>query len=367
MGSIGRILKRKPIPPPNHFLGGSGIDFPTAASIQSFYSGGAIAFKRYKNDGPNNEVSFYRRGTYDLQGLNAFYQKTVDYYLDIQGKMIVSNQGVFRSTNIYRFYVPNNPLWRGPSGFFTLNDIETRGYLNMPNWTGEGDNQNHMFNSGSGTNQLDVIYAPKLTRMTLQQTSRFNFQNQTAIRRIVWPRVKNMSAFFDSSIFGNVNPAAIFYLAKEMSYYNNGNENRHVTYWKGLGCTIRYVENQMKPNAINDLAITNKGTTQVDVTFSIPSVNENAIDGYEVWIYDVNVTGEDRWQQYMAHSEATVSGHTVSGLTEGATYRVKLRTFDFYYNVSDFSNEVEFTLNTVGILVGVVNATSGNFATLIEG
>ncbi len=367
MGSISRTLKRKPIPPANTFVGGAGIEHPTASDFAAKIGSTAISLKKYLVDNPDNEVSFYKRGNYGISALSAFQNQVVNYYYDTDGKITLqTNQGVFRNCNFYRVHMPNVPLFRSPSGFFTLNSIQTRGYLYLPGWTGLGDNQNHIWNSGSSSNQLDVLYAPKLVQLTLQQTSRFNFQNQTAIRRVIWPRVKNMSAFFDSSIFGNVNSSCIFYLAKEISYYVNGNENKHAAYWRGLGCTIRYVENQLKPNVVNDLAVTNIGTSQADITFSIPAVNENSIDGYEIWIHDINAIGEDRWQQYMPHSEATVSGHTISGLTEGATYRVKLKTFDFYYNVSDFSNEVEFTLNTTGILAGVINATSGHLANLIE-
>lgn len=359
MGAIKRTLRRKPLPPPNTFIGGLGLNYPTSTSgIAGEIGVTPISLKRYKSDGPNNEVSFFKRHNYGISALNAFYTKEVTYYYDEGEKCTInSNQGVFRSCKIYRFWIPKTQLWQAPSGYFTLNSVQTRGYLYLPYWTGVGNNQNHIWNSGSATNKLDVLYAPNLVNLTLQLQERSNFAGQTLIRRVVWPRLKTMSAYQNYSIFTNVNPACIFYLSKEMSYYDNGNENRHVTYWRNRGCEIRWVENMVQPNSVNDLAVT-PGTSSAEITFSAPSVNINPIDGYEIWIYDVNATGYDRWQKYMPHSEALVSGHIITGLEQGKTYRVKLKTFDYYYNLSEFSNEVEFTTNTIGLLQGSSFGTS---------
>jgi hypothetical protein len=359
MGAIGRILKRKAFPKPNTFIGGLGLNYPTSTSgITGQLGVTAISLKRYRSDGPDNEVSFYKRHDYGIAALNAFAGTEVTYYYDEGEKCSInSNQGVFRNTKIYRFWIPRTKLWQGPSGYVTLNNVQTRGYLYLPYWTGEGNNQNYIWNSASVTNKLDILYAPKLTRLTLQLQARRNFVNQTLIRRVVFPRIKTLNANHESYIFTNVNPACIFYLSKEMSYYNQGNENKHVTYWRNRGCEIRWVENMLVPNPVNDLAV-NQGTTTAELVFSIPSVNVNSIEGYEIWIHDINTTGYDRWQKYMPHSEALGSGHIITGLQQGTTYIVKLKTFDYYYNLSEFSNEIQFTTNIIGLLQGTINGTS---------
>jgi len=94
------------------------------------------------------------------------------------------------------------------------------------------------------------------------------------------------------------------------------------------------------------LSVKNIGADRADLDFTVPAVTQNPIDGYEVWISDQNETGLERWQGLTSKEEIFAPLDTILQLLPNTTYKLKIRVFDYYYNISEFSNEVEFT--TIG-------------------
>jgi hypothetical protein len=84
------------------------------------------------------------------------------------------------------------------------------------------------------------------------------------------------------------------------------------------------------PDAVSDLSTGTITATTVVLNFTEPS-STNAVLQYEVWV-------DGAFWQWI-----TASGGAVTGLVTATNYDIQIKTADIYYNISGFSNNVNFT------------------------
>jgi len=338
-----KIFKTR-LPDPNSFVGGVGIALNTRALLRAqLASAGATLrttqMKNFRNDGPNNECSFFIRDQYPRMGYTASFisNPNLTYLVDEGGHIKAINQGAFNgASNFQRIHFPGVTGLLSPSGYFTLNGTGIKGWVSLPKLTGQESHMNHIFNGSKVT----TFYMPLLTRIALQLASRTNFANITTLKRVYMPICQTLSSLTSSDIFLNVPAGTIMYLDPFLATNNGGGRDAHVVYWEDTrAAVIRYVDDLTAANPVVDLASANITVNSVDLTFTPPAPNVNGNDFYEVWIDD----GVSRWMKYVSWQEVTGSGQTVTGLASATNYDIKIRNVDTLHNYSTFSNIINFT------------------------
>jgi hypothetical protein len=117
-----------------------------------------------------------------------------------------------------------------------------------------------------------------------------------------------------------------------------GTNDRNLVSWKLAGTEIRYVPAFVVPNPINDLSVSSITSNSCQLNFTIPTDVAYPVDFYEVWIYN----GTSLKGLLVPDREITTSGAVITGLPSGKQHTIKIVVRDYYYNGSDFSNEITF-------------------------
>ncbi len=331
------------LPDPNTFVGGVGVALNTTTLMQGQLASTnptirTTMIKNFKNDGPNNDCSFYVGSNYPRAFyVTSFVSNTdVTYFVDEPGHITSIQQGCFRDAiNFERIHFPGLTEIRSPSGFFTLSGTGIKGWVSFPSFNGT-ELLNYIFNGS----KVETFHFPILTQIHLQLTSRLAFANITTLKRVYMPVCTSLSSFTDASIFNNIPSGTIMYLDPFLETSDGGSRDPHVIYWEDTrSAVIRYVTDITAANPITDLADANITANSVDLTFSIPTPNVNGNDFWEVWIDD----GVSKWLKHVSWQEVTGSGQTITGLAGATNYNIKARTVDTLHNYSTFSNIVNFT------------------------
>jgi hypothetical protein len=132
------------------------------------------------------------------------------------------------------------------------------------------------------------------------------------------------------------------YTVSGANFVGGGGRNGAIAYAEDTrGCDIRYVDDFTLPDPPTALSASSISEYSFTLSFTEPTPNVNGTDGYQLWIDD-KITP---WYPYMPHDEilSGVTATTVNGLINGKKHTVKLRTFDGFYNLSEFSTELEVT------------------------
>ena len=152
----------------------------------------------------------------------------------------------------------------------------------------------------------------------------------------------NLNGIGNIATFTNVKTNCIFYVNPIMeTIYLGGLDQTLASLVSTRNAEIRYVTNDIMPNPVINVSGYNITSNSVDLSFSEPLPNTNAVDFYEVWVDDGFGLNHSR----VPHQEIQSSGGTVLNLTPNTTYKIKLKTCDYLYNVSNFSNEITITTN----------------------
>jgi len=356
----------------NFLFGGVADKYPTKAlfapqldagnfqgsSVAYWNTTGMVRFERHYKNGPwkySHELGIMVRLPKAMFYVDSFFADTrITYVLDIDGRCTLINQGVLRqASNLERMHFPGATHISSPSGYFTfLSLTKLKGHIIFPKLTGELYNMNHIFNNAVLVETLEM---PLLTRIALQLASRSNFQNMNGLKRVYMPLCVTFVYATGGvpSIFGNIPAGTIMYLHPSLETSDGGLRHASVVYWEDTrGAVIRYVNEFTAPNTVNDLSASSVTETSFNLDFTVPSVTVNAIEYYEVWIYD----DINRWRYFTSHQEIVTTGGTILGLESGTTYRVEIKTVDILFNKSSFSNQI--TVRTPGIRGEIVQRTS---------
>ncbi|MEM4935383.1 MAG: fibronectin type III domain-containing protein [Thermoplasmata archaeon] len=298
---------------PNTFFGGVGNTITNPEMMAAKMSGiNAGYIKSFAID-ENNNISFYVNKNWALSDKAFEENKDLTYIISANNKL--TNIGYTLSGgNDVNLFNASNCEWALSYNitFIGRQAIQRSGLKKMyyPKCTGLGNN-------GFGALSNFKAYFPELTQMGTGLTS---FTASYA----------SSKAYF--------NP----YLRTS----NNGGINAEIQEFITKGGTVVWTDSLVPPSSITDLSVT-PSTTTATVTFT-PPASTNAIDFYEVWLEEVGsfnpvhrFTPRDQ--------ELTASGQTITGLTSGKTYKLRLATCDVFYNGSGmsetpaFSNEIIFT------------------------
>lgn len=244
----------------------------------------------------------------------------------------------YDSSNITTFSIDGNnniyaeltePYWVTINSFSTDNDIT---YFIDLNGGCIGINQ-FSFQGAGTTSKLKMFYSQTALIRGTTNTSR-NFRNRTANFKLIY-------APFDAQIGETqLNNQAYDLLTTAIKIFANvGSETNNAGGVEGdiqnaitqKSAVVTYVTDTVSiPNAVSDLSTASITATSVVLNFTAPS-SVNAILQYEVW---VNGAFWD-W--------ITASGGSVTGLTSATNYNIQIKTADIFYNISELSNNVNFT------------------------
>ena len=142
----------------------------------------------------------------------------------------------------------------------------------------------------------------------------------------------------------------IWYMNPLMETIDNGNPHPNMVNLASsinFNNEVRYVVNNIKPNAVSDLTVSNITSSTIQINFTTPTVNTNSIDFYYVYLDYSGISFEFKYSTSHEISaffkEISASGDVLTGLPSGTEITMQIQTVDYYHNVSDYSNIVTFT------------------------
>jgi len=320
MGIIAASRLRGVFNEPNFFIGGVGQELTNESQASTMFTNiSSSQIESFSIDSDNN-ISFYVNpdNNFDLESsyFNMFssfggywvsnnFPATLTYFIDTEN-LIKSFPSFFffrqRSLNYLQVLGLENVGQRT----FQSNDIKK---FYFPNLLLGNDFQTYIFNS-----QIERFYAPILNR----------FGKSTGDNRLF-------------EIFGFSNPKKIYYNTTAATN-NSGNPDGDIQYCIDSGFQGVVILNQIRPNKISNIVLSNIGTNSVDISFDAPTGSENTIDFYEIFLIDGSVLNN-----FKPITESTTNSLTLNGLESGKNYLIKVKAADIYFNLSDFETSQSFT------------------------
>ena len=325
---------------PNTFVGQIGTDISSKEDMASYLSVSASDLKVF-SIAPDNTVSFYVGKEHSLAH-DAFYlDNFITSYWDLDGKIIGSGGRVF--------YPDPQPSLQLYAYLPKLNYIGQQMFIfhqNSLNYNLEGAvsyDTNQIFR-GSGTRNLRL----PLLEYTVGSNPFQNAFDNPRNKRGYLPKFNpTMIQTNSADLYGAViNSGVIIYTHPDMATADSGNPHPSIVNIISQGAIVRYVTSFTPPENITDLSASDITATSVKLNFTPPTA-VNGLDFYEIWLDDG--TGKLEQKYFPIQQELTASGQTLTGLTPGTTYKIKLSAIDMFYNGAGqsttpaFSNEVIFT------------------------
>jgi len=299
----------------NVVLGGIGSEINTLAKIATYMGTSESNIKLFAIDSDNN-VSFSVLESYTKP--STFTQNEIlSFYYEFEGKVIHTESITISYPSPFKRVILNSEITFG-SQDFRLKELE---YAILPNVTGGGQGA-----FGQQRGNLKRVYLPRW--LTEDENYNFNF----------------------GGAYSDIAKNAIWYFNKFLETSNNGGINSSIQLTvldQGGNAEVRFIQNLDKPNAVSDLSVSNITSGSVDLNFTTPSINTNAIDFYYVYIDFEGISFEFKYSTRHEISaffkEITSSGDTLTGLPSNKDISIQIQTVDYYHNVSDYSNTVTFT------------------------
>lgn len=306
------------------------IDHPTDPELcsLSFYAKNVTSLNWYSFAHPDVEPLF------DSYIRSAPPASDPTYFIDLDNQIDKSNgRGFFNDNNNIEYLKTDGIINLTPQLISTM--VSPPRVLEFPNAKIIENPGEILFNNWRLA--LDRIYLPKLI-----------------------PQTPTYDRYFNNWSIRRNNALKIVYLHPDWGTINSGNRHASLDYMasKNGFTDFRYVTNFVKPNAVTDLSFTNVEANNLTLNFSIPSINTNLIDFFEVWLDDatnnviqqnfplgeVNSNGESiNFFSNLQTKNIEVNNLSSLGLKSNTTYTLKLKTVDYLYNKSNFSNEITFT------------------------
>jgi hypothetical protein len=210
-----------------------------------------------------------------------------------------------------------------------------------------------VFCSGQDNNEIAIMSTESITRFGFRQNTKLKraiytkatfldgrnqFQYCPALERVDLRNVINSvgsypggQAPFDTNngvkLYVNPNWESDSGLVQA---YNNNVNNR--------GGSLIEVLNDINPNAVSNLQLTNITNNSVDITFNSSLNSENTIDFYDVYLYDGNLL-----TKINPNKEIDTNSTTITGLNSNTQYQILIRAVDIYLNFSEYTESNQFT------------------------
>ncbi len=295
-----------------------------------------------------NNLSFYiDKDSYNISNngqYNSFFNnQELTYFIDLEGKIKKLNQTFRDANNCEYLYLPG--VYNSRSQIIRY--MRNLKYVWLPNIL------NISSYAYSGNNLLRELYHPLLSSCEILP----NFPS--SIKHLYLDSITNDS--FDESrddFFNGLSNDCVVYLNKSLQ--NNLTSPNLIKLQDTYSAQIRYIDNYDKPNPPTNLSYLIDGINILFTYDSSSNLSRNEpIQEIRLYINDMErMTYEDVGQ---------FSYNTINlELKDGD--RVKITFLDYYYNESDFSNEVIFTFSANTFIGGIgdVFNTVESFANFIN-
>ncbi len=169
----------------------------------------------------------------------------------------------------------------------------------------------------------------------------FQFYDAYNLEVCCLPKCITYGAWIDATkpyIFqGSTKTGFRLYAEPTMQTINAGAEEGDIAWARAnKSARIAYVTDFTAPNPITDLSVATVYGTALQLNFTAPTGNTNAIEFYEVWVNGVYV-------------KKIVSGGFVTGLSLNTSYTIEVKPTDIYYNKST-SNIVTQTTSATYVI-----------------
>ena len=152
------------------------------------------------------------------------------------------------------------------------------------------------------------------------------------------PKTTTLGATVGSNnVFTAASPK--IYTHPSLATNNGGSPDGDLT-----GKNVVYVTNFTAPNSITNLSITNVYATAIQLNFTPPTGNTNAIDYYECYVNGVY------------KNNILASGGYITGLMANTSYTIKLIPVDIFYNKS--TSNIITTLTSATYVIPASNIVS---------
>ena len=204
------------------------------------------------------------------------------------------------------------------------------GYVWMPNV------QNHLGREAFD----DALWKKRAYFPNLKHLGRRNFlsayKSKTETLRIYAPNCIDMS---DTFIAGATVPTPVpgrfdhTILYMDYAFWNGITTHDQLNAFLASSGTLVLIQDYTRPSIPSNVVISNVTATTFDITFN-PSTFTNAFGWYEIFCE----TDDNPVSWYFHHKEILTTTATITGLTSGKNYQVKVRAADEYMNLSPFSN-----------------------------
>lgn len=199
------------------------------------------------------------------------------------------------------------------------------------------------FTSGN-YDKLKIVHLPNCTEVVYGGAPSFPYNCR--ITRLYLPLATTWgTTTANNNIFGYNATYTNLYAEPTMETINGGGVEGDIAFLDSkTGSTVTYVSDFTPPGNITDLSAGTITSSSVVLNFT-PPTSTNSLDFYEVWAYD----GTTQIYKHFPFVEITASGATITGLSPGTTYTIKLAACDIYMNGSglnaspSWSNEIEIT------------------------
>jgi len=190
---------------------------------------------------------------------------------------------------------------------------------------------------------FNIAYFPK-TLMLSGYGSAYCFRNNPNLTVIYLPNCTrygsiNVSSQWTDRAFNNIPNLEYIYVHPSMMTINAGGLEANLLAAQNSGATIIPVTSTVPPEDIADLSASSITNSTVDLNFT-PPTSVNGIMQYDVFVDDG--TG-DLIKLHFKTSSILATGETLSGLSSGVTYIIKIQPTNNFYTKGNFSNKITIT------------------------
>jgi len=264
----------------NTFIGGVASVITTSGALASRLGIASNRITNFKIVGSDIECRI--SGSYGIPLFCTGIELVISYYRDFDGLVTSIGSQAFYFTNVREVYTPN-------ATSIGLEAFDQNGSV------------------GQDKSSLKILYIPRVTTIGTTVLNNNVFRANTGKPKIyAHPSLQTINA-------GGVEGDLAFAIAD--------------------GATVRYVTNFTAPSSITNLTAGFVYGTAIQLNFTAPTGNTNAIEFYECYVngvYKNTITG---------------SGQYITGLSLNTTYTIELKPVDIFYNKST-SNTIAVTTAT---------------------
>jgi hypothetical protein len=169
-------------------------------------------------------------------------------------------------------------------------------------------------------------------------TGQSHFEGCTNLQRVDLRKVTSADRVYRRNLYPFENTSGVQIYANPNWEDEEGLKSAfdHAVYDRGA--TVIKVLNDINPNPVLNLQLTNITNNSVDISFDSSLNSENTIDFYDVYLYDGNLL-----TKINPNKEIDTNSTTISGLNSNTQYQILIRAVDIYLNFSEYTESNQFT------------------------